>query len=63
VINTNITENTIRNWREVTNKVKRWNEKEDMVARWTASGMLWSEATYRCVRGHVELPRLAAELI
>jgi len=61
--NTNIIENTIRNWREATNKVKRWNEKEDMVARWTASGMLWSEATYHRVRGHANLPRLAAALI
>ena len=60
--NTNIIENTIRNWREATNNVKLWNEKETMIPRWAASGMLWAEAGYRKVRGYRDLPALAAAL-
>jgi len=60
--NTNIIENTIRNWREATNNVKLWSEKETMIPRWTASGMLWAEAGYRKVRGYRDLPALAAAL-
>ena len=60
--NTNIIENTIRNWREATNNVKLWNEKETMIPRWAASGMLWAEAGYRKVRGYRDLPTLAAAL-
>jgi len=60
--NTNIIENTIRNWREATNNVKLWNEKETMIPRWAASGMLWAEAGYQKVRGYRDLPALAAAL-
>ena len=61
--NTNIIENSIRNWREATHNVKLWNEKESMIPRWTAAGMLWSEAGFRRVRGHRDLPQLAAALV
>lgn len=60
--NTNIIENTIRNWREATHNVKLWNEKKEMVSRWTASGMLWAEAGYRKVRGYADLAALKEAL-
>jgi transposase-like protein len=60
--NTNIIENTIRNWRSATGNVKLWQEKETMVPRWTASGMLWAESGYRKVRGYRDLGELAASL-
>jgi putative transposase len=61
-LSTNLIENTIRNWREVSGNVKRWNEKEDMVSRWLASGLLWAEAGYRKVRGHENLGDLIKAL-
>ena len=60
--NTNIIENTIRNWRSATGNVKLWQEKQTMVPRWTASGMLWAESGYRKVRGYRDLGELAASL-
>jgi len=62
LLNTNIIENMLRNWRAATGNVKRWNEKESMVSRWTASGMLWVEAGFRKVRGYRDLGALAASL-
>lgn len=61
--NTNIIENSIRNWREATHNVKLWNEKESMIPRWTAAGLLWAEAVFRKVRGHREFPQLASTLV
>lgn len=62
LLNTNIIENMIRNWRSATGNVKLWQEKETMVPRWTASGMLWAEAGFRKVRGYRDLGALAASL-
>ena len=61
-LSTNLIENVFRNWREATGNIKRWNEKGDMVSRWMASGLLWAEAGFRKVRGHGDLPLLAAAL-
>jgi len=62
LLNTNIIENMIRNWRAATGNVKLWNEKETMVPRWVASGMLWAEAGFRKVRGYRDLGALSAAL-
>ncbi len=62
LLNTNIIENMIRNWRAATGNVKLWNEKETMVPRWAASGMLWAEAGFRKVRGYRDLGALSAAL-
>lgn len=61
-LSTNLIENVLRNWREATDNVKCWNEKTDMVSRWMATGLLWAEAGFRKVRGHEDLPLLAAAL-
>lgn len=63
LLNTNIIENTIRNWREATHNVKLWSEKKEMISRWAASGLLWAEAGYRKVRGYKDLPKLSAALV
>jgi hypothetical protein len=39
-LNTNLFENSLRNWREATRNAKNSKRKEDRVPRWTASGLL-----------------------
>jgi transposase-like protein len=61
-LNTNIIENTLRNWRQMSQNVKRWQVKGDMVERWMASGLLWAESGFRKIRNAEDLPKLLAAL-
>ena len=62
LLNTNVIENVIRNWREHTNDIKRWNVKADMIERWSASGLLWAESGFRRIRHYEDLPKLREAL-
>ena len=61
-LNTNIIENSFRNWRESTGNVKKWSMASDMVSRWAASGMLWSESGFNKIRFAEDLGALSTAL-
>ena len=62
LLNTNIIENVMRNWRAHAGHVKRWRGRGDMVSRWMASGLAWAEAGFRQINGCAHLPALAQKL-
>jgi hypothetical protein len=45
--------------RDHAGRLKRWSSGE-MALRWAAAGMLAAEAQFRRVKGHQELPAVAA---
>jgi hypothetical protein len=47
--------------RDHSRRVKRWSSGE-MALRWAAAGMLAAQDQFRRVKGHRELPQLAAAL-
>jgi transposase-like protein len=59
---TNPIESMISTCRVSTRNVKRWRHQNKMRLRWTAAGMLEAEQGWKRVRGHKQLPQLAAAL-
>jgi transposase-like protein len=57
---TNAIENTLGTVRRVSRNVKRW--KGGMVRRWTAIGLVAAKKRFRRIKGHREMPALAAAL-
>lgn len=57
---TNAIENTLGTVRRVSRNVKRW--KSGMVRRWTAIGLVAAKKRFRRIKGHREMPALAAAL-
>jgi transposase-like protein len=61
VESTNPVESMIEIVRDHSRRVKRWSSGE-MALRWAAAGMLAAQDQFRRVKGHRELPQLAAAL-
>jgi len=59
--NTNCIESMISIARDTTRNVKRWRDGK-MVKRWCAAGMLNAERKFRRLKGHAQMPVLAAAL-
>ena len=47
--------------RDTTRNVKRWRDGK-MIKRWCAAGMLNTERKFRRLKGHAQMPVLAAAL-
>ena len=58
---TNLAESMIEICREHSKNVRRWRDGT-MALRWCAAGMLEAGRQFRCVNGHLHLPRLRAAL-
>jgi putative transposase len=56
---TNPIESMVDSVRTTRRNVKRW-QPGDMRLRWTAAGMLQAQQGFRRVKGHRDLPKLAA---
>jgi putative transposase len=47
--------------RTTNRNVTRWRDGQ-MVLRWTAAGMLNAERSFRCIKGHKQIPQLVYAL-
>ena len=62
LLNTNMIENVISNYRRVSDRVCRWRAETDQAARWLATGLTEAEKGFRKISHSQDLPALAERL-
>ena len=62
LLNTNMIENVISNYRRVSDRVCRWRAETDQAARWLATGLTEAEKGFRKLSHSQDLPALAVKL-